>query len=407
MTAFPHVRIAELCELRPQKAEARRRLKPSDRVSFMPMNDLPDNSMWAEAKDERTLRDVEGSYTYFADGDVLLAKITPCFENGKLGIARGLTNGVGFGSSEFFVLRPSARVLAQYLYYYLSQNSYLDRGAAVMTGAVGHRRVPKEFIEDTLIPLPSVVEQKRIVAILDEAFEGIAKATAIAERNRVSARGLFAGVLRNAFSDQSGWRSFALGDRVRFIDYRGKTPPKTESGVRLITAKNVKMGFIQRNPEEFVDANAYDGWMTRGFPKHGDVLFTTEAPLGNVAQLDTEETVVIGQRLITMQPEEHFIGKDFLRWLLMSPDTQAAIWKLATGATVQGIKARLLKTIPLAAPELPVQETISDRLENAWTACGLLERQYEEKVSQLSALKDALLRNAFSGDLTGKKAVAA
>ena len=407
MSVWPSVRIAELCELRPQKAEARRKLRSSDRVSFVPMNDLPVDEMWLEAQDDRALADVEGSYTYFADGDVLLAKITPCFENGKLGIARGLMNGIGFGSSEFFVLRPSERLLPQYLYYYLSQSSYRDQGSAVMTGAVGHRRVPKEFIEETMLPLPSLGEQKRVVTILDEAFEGIAKATANAERNLANARDLFAGILRNSFADQAGWKPFNLGDRVRFIDYRGKTPPKTETGVRLITAKNVKMGFIQRTPEEFIDPEAYDGWMTRGFPRLGDVLFTTEAPLGNVAQLDTDEMVVIGQRLITMQSEGDFIQSDFLKWLLMSPQTQATIWKLATGATVQGIKARLLKTISLFVPDEIVQGTLSDRLENAWQGSEALAVKYQEKADQLTVLKSALLHKAFSGQLTGKEAIAA
>lgn len=407
MSGWPLVRIDQLCELRPQKSEVRGRLKPTDLVSFVPMNDLPVDKAWLHASETRALSDVEGSYTYFANGDVLLAKITPCFENGKLGIARELTNGVGFGSSEFFVLRPSERLLAEYLYYFLSQADYRERGASVMTGAVGHRRVPKEFVEGTLLPLPPLAEQKRIVAILDEAFEGIAKASANAERNLTNARELFDGVLRAHFAHRARWTEFTLGDRVRFIDYRGKTPPKTEVGVRLITAKNVKMGYIQRAPEEFIDPAAYDGWMTRGFPRRGDVLFTTEAPLGNVAQLDTDETVVIGQRLITMQPHDDFLRPAFLKWLLMSPGAQVAIWRRATGATVQGIKASLLKTIPLSAPDTDTQAKIEEQLERAWEFRGSLENLYSEKAERLTELRQSLLSKAFSGQLTGKEAIAA
>ncbi len=106
------------------------------------------------------------SYTYFADDDILLAKITPCFENGKLGVARGLTNGVGFGSSEYIVLRSKGKIDSEYLFHYLSQNSFRATGAKTMNGAVGHKRVPKEFIEELEIPLPPLLEQKRIVAIL-------------------------------------------------------------------------------------------------------------------------------------------------------------------------------------------------------------------------------------------------
>ncbi len=135
--------------------------------------------------------------------------------------------------------------------------------------------------------------------MLDEIFDAIATATANAEKNLANAREFFQCCLEEVFLAKGAkWVEEPLSANVRFVDYRGKTPPKRDSGIRLITAKNVKMGYVQRTPEEFIDPAAYDGWMTRGFPERGDVLFTTEAPLGNVAQLDTDETVVIGQRLI-------------------------------------------------------------------------------------------------------------
>ncbi len=82
------------------------------------------------------------------------------------------------------------------------------------------------------------------------------------------------------------WRFQRLGNLAKFIDYRGKTPDKINSGVPLITAKNVRFGFISREPYEFVSEKEYTDWMTRGFPRLGDILFTTEAPLGNAAIVD-------------------------------------------------------------------------------------------------------------------------
>jgi type I restriction enzyme, S subunit len=139
-------------------------------------------------------------YTYFADGDVLLAKITPCFENGKLGIARNLTNGIGFGSSEYIVFRPNNGLSSEYLYYFLSQSEFRAEGKRSMTGAVGHKRVSKEFIERCRIPLAPLAEQQRIVAILDEAFAGLATATTNAEKNLKNARELFDGYIESVFS---------------------------------------------------------------------------------------------------------------------------------------------------------------------------------------------------------------
>ncbi|MBO7350658.1 MAG: restriction endonuclease subunit S, partial [Acetobacter sp.] len=159
--------------------------------------------------------------------------------------------------------------------------------------------------------------------------------------------------------------------------------------------KNVKMGFIQHTPEEFIEASIYDQWMTRGYPKNGDVLFTTEAPLGNVAQLYTDEKVVIGQRLITMKPNPEFLLPNFLKWLLMSDPVQRQIHSLATGATVQGIKARLLKTIQLAAPNIEKQKQLDAKLEQAWQITRELEQQYQEKLNTVKHLKTALLAKVF------------
>lgn len=166
------VPLAEVCQIKPPKVEARQRISGKEFVSFVPMEDLGIDQKILVPTQTKPLEDVAGSYTYFADGDVLLANITPCFENGKLGIADKLTNGIGFGSSEYIVFRPGPAVDKDWLYYFLSRKSFRGESAERMTGAVGHKRVSKDFIESYPIPVPP--EQHRIVAILDDAFNGIA-----------------------------------------------------------------------------------------------------------------------------------------------------------------------------------------------------------------------------------------
>ena len=111
--AFPLVRIADSCTVNPRKSQLAG-LDQAMRVSFVPMADLNENCMKFQPKEEKRLSEVSASYTYFEDKDVLLAKVTPCFENGKAGIAHGLINGIGFGSSEFYVLRCSQQVLPEW-----------------------------------------------------------------------------------------------------------------------------------------------------------------------------------------------------------------------------------------------------------------------------------------------------
>jgi type I restriction enzyme S subunit len=293
---------------------------------------------------------------------------------------------------------PGEKLNAKYLFYVLSANIQVldDLG----TGTT-FKELSAGSLKAFPLPLPPLDEQKRIVEVLDAAFEGLSRARAHTETNLQNARELFESALRLLFSNTATWKCEDLNKHVRFVDYRGKTPPKTLEGVRLITAKNVKRGYIQRDPEEFMDETAYDEWMTRGFPEYGDVLFTTEAPLANVAQLDTEEKVVVGQRLINMKADPKVIDNEFLKFALLSPTMQGEIHRRGTGATVQGIKASLLKTVPLSFPASLVEQCeIAEKCRLAFEVKGEVENLYRAKLADLDALRQALLQKAFAGELT-------
>lgn len=192
------------------------------------------------------------------------------------------------------------------------------------------------------------------------------------------------------------WQTKNLGDVCRFIDYRGKTPEKTDSGLRLITAKNVKMGFLQESPMEFVAPETYDSWMTRGIPNIGDVLFTTEAPLANVAQLDTDDKVVFAQRIIILQPKDEILDSNFLKYYLLSDTAQDLIHAKGTGATVKGIKASLLKTIPVLFPALPEQQRIVGILDEAFECIDTAKVNTEKNLKNASALFESHLQAVFT-----------
>ena len=124
--------LGDLCTIRPPKSEVKDNLKLEDIVSFAPMEYLGIKSKYFSAPLLKPLKEVVNNYTYFADNDVLLAKITPCFENGKLGIATNLSNGVGFGSSEYLVFRTKPELNNQFLYYFLLREQFRIEGAKQM-----------------------------------------------------------------------------------------------------------------------------------------------------------------------------------------------------------------------------------------------------------------------------------
>lgn len=197
------VKLEDVCELQPAKRQVRQRLTDEDSVSFMPMDCLGVDEIYPRAEKSKTLLEVYSSYTYFEDKDVLLAKITPCFENGKLGIANNLVNGVGFGSSEYIVLRCGGDILPEYVYYHLSQISFRFEGKNNMSGAVGHKRVPKEFVANREIPLPPLAEQQRIVAKLDAAFAEMDGAKQAIQRAKENHAALKAAILAQELTPPS------------------------------------------------------------------------------------------------------------------------------------------------------------------------------------------------------------
>lgn len=158
-------KLKDITVMRPSKKEGITGLNYSDSVSFLPMEDIEVNSFRLKPVKEKSLEDaLKGSYTYFGNNDVLLAKVTPCFENGKIAIAKELINGIGFGTSEIIVFRPKDKVISDYLYFVLSTEKFHKEGTSHLTGVSGLRRLEKSFIDNYNIPLPPLPLQQAFAA---------------------------------------------------------------------------------------------------------------------------------------------------------------------------------------------------------------------------------------------------
>ena len=167
----PIKKINEVNTIRPPKNEAKDQLAGNSLVSFAPMEDLGINQIFLIPNKTRKLNEVYSGYTYFSDNDVLLAKITPCFENGKIGIAKNLKNSIGFGSSEYIIIRRPKHLRQKFLYYYLSRETFRNEGIKYMQGAVGHKRVPLDFLANYKIPIPPISKQDEILNKIDNFFD--------------------------------------------------------------------------------------------------------------------------------------------------------------------------------------------------------------------------------------------
>ena len=247
--------------------------------------------------------------------------------------------------------------LLKYIYYWLNTlpNNQIDGD---------HKRQWISNYANKLIPIPQLSVQTEIVRILDALTALTSELTSELTLRRKQYEYYLDNLLSKEELGKIGFEWKCLKDICDYVDFRGKTPKKTESGIFLVTAKNIKKGFIDYNAsKEFVSESDYIEIMRRGLPRIGDVLITTEAPCGNVAQIDKED-IALAQRVIKYRSSnENILDNTFLKFMLLSKEFQVNLIKLSTGGTVKGIKGSTLHKMKIKIPPIDEQKRIVSILE--------------------------------------------
>ena len=250
----------------------------------------------------------------------------------------------------------------------------------------------REDAYEQRIPWPDLSEQKRIARLLEQADRLRHLRRYASQIGDTFVQSLFLEIFGHPDQALQRFEVSELQEVVRFIDYRGIAPNKVASGIPLVTARNVKRGYFEFEPREFIPVDEYEEWMTRGIPAQGDVLFTTEGhTLGSAAKLPAFPRVALAQRLITMSCGDDLIS-DFLLQFILTNCFQDAVAKRSTGSAARGISSKNLGGIRIPVPPLPLQQQFSgivarhDRLR---------ARRYEAN-RQAEHLFQSLLHQAFA-----------
>jgi type I restriction enzyme, S subunit len=340
----------------------------------------------------------------FQTGDVLYGKLRPYLN--KIIIA----DTPGYCTTEIIPLRPNASLNNRYLFYWLKHPTFLDYVTAVSHG-LNMPRLGTEAGKQAPFILAPFTEQTRIaekltkvLGLVDSCRTRLDRLPALLKRYRQSViAAATSGRLTEEWRVKNGvndeWIESKLSSLCRFIDYRGKTPTKTKSGLPLITAKNVRTGYVTAEPREYIAEKAYDAWMTRGIPRKNDVLITTEAPMGNVALINWDFKFALAQRIICLQFHNEVCLGEYAVFALQSPHFQGQLKEQSTGTTVEGIKAARLKELSLAIPTLIEQQEIVRRVTTLFAMVDRIEARLVTAQKTVERLTPATLAKAFRGEL--------
>ena len=366
---FPLARIGDLCTINPRKSELAD-LGSDTRVSFVPMADLSEHRITFRAKKEKFLADVSASYTYFADNDVILARVTPCFENGKAGIARGLLNGIGFGSSEFIVLRCGKDALPEWIYFCVTHPVFRNWAIPQMTGTGGLQRVPRASVADFQIPLPPLAVQQEIVAEIEGYQRVIDGARAVVESYRPQ------------IAVDPEWPLVELGSALRTSS--GGTPSRRKNqyyangAIPWFKSGEVATGILMSS-EEYITEDGLKRSSAKIFPAGTVLVAMYGATAGKVGILGIE--AAINQAICGILPDNVVIP-EFLFYHLIGREKELV--KLSLGGAQPNISQAIVRSLSIPIPPLETQQQVVAEIkaEQALVAANreLIER-FERKIA--------------------------
>lgn len=216
MDSWEEKRLGKVCKINPSKINTKN-LSDDLEVSFFPMASLSEITGEIVDPEIRTLGKVKNGFTNFSEGDVVFAKITPCMENGKSAIIGKLINDIGYGTTEFYVLRCGEELSNKYLHHIVRSKKFRDEAKQNMTGAVGQQRVPKKYMEDYTLNLPTFSEQTEIVRIIDDLLAKEQQAKELAENALAKIDLIKKSILARAFRSELGTNNLADEPAVELL----------------------------------------------------------------------------------------------------------------------------------------------------------------------------------------------
>ena len=382
-------KLGEVCLINPKSCT----LRDDTEVSFIPMTKVGEHGEF-DASEIKNYSEVKKGFTNFQNGDILFAKITPCMENGKGAIAHNMKNGIGFGSTEFHVLRPDTdKITSEWLYYLTTWKAFRKEAERNMTGSAGQKRVPKTFLENYVVNLPDIDTQKsenKILRKVDDLIflrkQQLAKLDELVKARFVEMFGTFPA---NPFR----WDTGKIQDVVSDVRY-GSSRPAVEGGkYPYLRMNNITYsGELDLRDTKRIDIP--DSELDKCTVRRGDVLFNrtnSKELVGKTCVYNRDELMVLAGFVIRVRVNERIRSDVLSAFLNMDFSKRMLIGMCKTAIGQANINAKELQNIDLYIPPIELQDqfvALKNKIDQQ-------KQTVQQSLEKLELLKKALMQEYF------------
>lgn len=383
-------KLGEVCLINPKSCT----LRDDTEVSFIPMTKVGEHGEF-DASEIKNYSEVKKGFTNFQNGDILFAKITPCMENGKGAIAHNMKNGIGFGSTEFHVLRPDTdKITSEWLYYLTTWETFRKEAERNMTGSAGQKRVPKTFLENYVVNLPDIDTQKSENKILRKVDDLIfLRKQQLAKLDElVKAR--FVEMFGDPVANIANWPIERLEKHLTIIGgYAFKSDGFRAKGIPVLRIGNINSGYFQ--PTNMVYWHD-DSTLERYKMHPGDLVISLTGTVGkndygNVCILGNDYSeYYLNQRNAKLELNETLNGI-YLSELLKFPQIKGRLTGISRGIRQANISNKDILSLPILIPPISLQKQFAAFVER-------VERQkqtVQQSLEKLELMKTALMQEYF------------
>ncbi|MBE1427289.1 type I restriction enzyme S subunit [Desulfomicrobium macestii] len=369
-------------------------------VSFIPMSAVSELTKRIVSADARSYAEVKTGYTYFEEGDVIVAKITPCFENGKMALAYNLPHSIAFGSTEFHVFRAGEKILNSYLFHFLQSPKVQTNGAAQMKGAAGQKRVPADYYKTLQIPLPPLPEQKRIAAILDAADSMRAKRRESLHQLDLLLQSTFLDMFGDTVTNSKGWKLVSM-ESIVGGSFRNGLSASTHGTIegKVLTLSSITSG---RFDGSFWKSVKFDRQPSENQMLSSDTFLICRGN-GNKAMVgigvfptNSNSEITFPDTIIASTPDKSKILPAYLQHIWASQMVRSQI--IAGARTTNGtykINQSVLSGIKFPLPPIDLQRSFATIVE----AVEKQKDRLRAHLAELDTLFASLQHRAFNGEL--------